>query len=1239
MADSNEMRLGRFGREGEINLNNIKEGLESKDLENLSSKAANIFRAYDINNNNTLDKNEISMILKDVKKYAKHGKNNIFSEREARKLLKENNIQNADVESYFELLKQIETKTLNSTDTIEHQEIPNNETTEQPVIQEPETPPSQTPHQEEENPQTVQENDNENQTVQQNDNENQTVQQNNQPQKEAKKDIITYAKEGETFDATAQRLGFKKGTAEYEAFVKANQKAKDRKWFMVGEGVIIPPSIQNKVSNDNLLSEKDGLAEVEKWKARQSTKRTNSSHANNSGSTTTSTHSSGTIPQSYLINSTYVKPTLPVGSKGKTSSASPVKSDNKVKTSKPTKPNNAQKPDTTLKADAKEKIDFLKQNGYTYTVSGDSSKGFTVNITAGKDLTNRKIYNINFKYDKNGKFLSKVEKFNNGQITETKPENGKRVTKTVQKAAAPKVQSLQANLQKTHKGNSHLEYDSASKKWICVQTGVKVKGSKVREIRTTLNNSSWQSKMTNADKEAYRKSHMNTMKKISSFFNKLTMGAVGTDYKQENENKLDPNKATDKDYYASQQITYDNGRVTKTSYHQGSESEIKNIKNSATQKPKSKKDTLRTATKISFNLPANAPKTAKKFTGTLADNKTKANLMKDLKIDNDLYNDMAQTAVGIAAHEMDGTNWGENPTSRLKMKNMLQEFDKNGDGIISEKERPTGSPSDLAGHHVSYGVTQIKYATYAKIDEVNKLFKKYGIKSAKDLNDPKKSAVATMIVLAYINKTQIQRNDVQNGIEQCQGTVATLKGYKLSDKGFAEKSADGSSESWTNEVTLQDALSLAWNTGNTTAIKKGYFKPTVWKYTNGVRKQVNAYKLSEDSASRKKAEELEKIYKVQDAERADQTRVFKNNTNRGEHGSVVFLPAMYDDKDKHLNTKQEREKLAQILTKNGVSKDYITQLTTAMANGELSFDFGLRQSEMESMRNGDVKLILVHLNKLKSTVNKDSKINTTDGIDKNEAKRLATKHSKEIFKAENEYKRAYLTNHAQIYNTTGSKNVLTSMSKGVKDVTYFDEDSKTYRRRGFHHEQSKGVNTKTTTGHISQQQNILATAAHNYVKTTNPHNTNSGNCLTGVKGAMKNAGIDISDMSKYGSVPKNVKNWFDVHSEMFTPIRYVKVDENKGRDIVESDIRNLPAGYIVIFIPEANSKYSSLEGHIAITNGNGQGLADASDNMQWADYESTRGGRGKGEHGTFFIYKLSDNWEVGENGKLKLKGK
>ena len=183
MSDKNEMRLGRFGREGEINLKIIKEGLENKDLENLSSKAANIFRAYDINNNNTLDKNEIAMILKDVKKYAKHGKNNIFSEREAKKLLSENNISNADAESYFELLKQIETKTLNNTDTIEHQENQTPEQIiEQPVVQEPEHQTVQTPQPEQEKPPTVQQNNNENQRVQN---------QNNQPQEEAKKDIIT----------------------------------------------------------------------------------------------------------------------------------------------------------------------------------------------------------------------------------------------------------------------------------------------------------------------------------------------------------------------------------------------------------------------------------------------------------------------------------------------------------------------------------------------------------------------------------------------------------------------------------------------------------------------------------------------------------------------------------------------------------------------------------------------------------------------------------------------------------------------------------------------------------------------------------------------------------------------------------------------------------------------------------------------------------------------------------------
>ncbi|MBR6301869.1 hypothetical protein IKR55_03935 [bacterium] len=80
--------------------------------------------------------------------------------------------------------------------------------------------------------------------------------------------IITYPKEGETFDQTAKRLGIKKGTPEYDEFVKANQEAKDRRWFKVGEKIIIPPSIQDKINEKELIDKEQSKAEVEKWEIR-----------------------------------------------------------------------------------------------------------------------------------------------------------------------------------------------------------------------------------------------------------------------------------------------------------------------------------------------------------------------------------------------------------------------------------------------------------------------------------------------------------------------------------------------------------------------------------------------------------------------------------------------------------------------------------------------------------------------------------------------------------------------------------------------------------------------------------------------------------------------------------------------------------------------------------------------------------------------------------------------------------
>ena len=70
-----------------------------------------------------------------------------------------------------------------------------------------------------------------------------------------------------------------------------------------------------------------------------------------------------------------------------------------------------------------------------------------------------------------------------------------------------------------------------------------------------------------------------------------------------------------------------------------------------------------------------------------------------------------------------------------------------------------------------------------------------------------------------------------------------------------------------------------------------------------------------------------------------------------------------------------------------------------------------------------------------------------------------------------------------------------------------------------------------------------------------------------------------------------------------------------------TDIFNLPAGYIVVFIP--GEGYENQSGHAFITNGNGQGYSDEVDNLRWDDFVSAGCGNGKGEHGHFVVFKLA----------------
>ena len=75
--------------------------------------------------------------------------------------------------------------------------------------------------------------------------------------------ILSNAKSGETFVQTAERLGIKKGTIEFEKFKELNQKAFKNGWFNVGAEVKIPAGMEDKINLDGLNV--DSSAEVSKF--------------------------------------------------------------------------------------------------------------------------------------------------------------------------------------------------------------------------------------------------------------------------------------------------------------------------------------------------------------------------------------------------------------------------------------------------------------------------------------------------------------------------------------------------------------------------------------------------------------------------------------------------------------------------------------------------------------------------------------------------------------------------------------------------------------------------------------------------------------------------------------------------------------------------------------------------------------------------------------------------------------
>ena len=834
-----------------------------------------------------------------------------------------------------------------------------------------------------------------------------------------------------------------------------------------------------------------------------------------------------------------------------------------------------------------DRINSLKQSGDSYEIIGNAQNGYTIKVTSGKYMNQHKIGLIEMKYDSAGNLQTYTQKYNNGQINETTYTGGKK-TKVIAQPAPEKFQKIAENMQKESGGNARVEYNKETGHYEIIQTNINYKD--VKEIRTVLADKAWQENLSSTDAakegikdawDTFRLVDPNSWKK-----------AVNAGLK----NRED--RISDSDYILTQTTTYNDGKVVEGTYSEGKLKTNKIIQSAKVSTPEKteEKEKINTAADIYFEMPEDAPENAKKFANSLINNK--AELMEQLGIDNDTYNVLAQTAIGIAGKE---TNFGEQ-TTRQTAKDVLRNMD-----IVGVKDW-------------SYGMTQLKYSLHTQDPEIKRNMEALGITDEEQLLDPEVSAKATIVLLASLNK-RLDTAKYQKGIETAQDTIVQYKGWQINEQGIGEKT--GNTEAWTNEISRQDALCALWNGGEAASLINGTFKPQGWEYTRVVNEYTQKYKLVETEEARAAAET-----------KSEQSRTFENMTNNGEMGSIVFLPAMYTDKAKHLNTAAEIKTLNQTLKEKNIDANLRNQLVTALQNGELSFDFGLDKEEMESLTNSDIKLLLTHLKELKTQVNSNPNINTSDGINAQEASILRNKYSETVGKAEDKFRQEYLNNHSAVYNASDNNpKVLRETSTTRGDMDFVNANGS---RRGFRHEKPLPVNTNTSNGQISDEARALANAGYE-IAMENPNNTSSGRCLNGVKQAFQKAGIDISDMTKYGNTPKYIQNWFKAHPEMFTPVEYVSLGNGTAREINASDISNLPAGYVVVYIP--GEGYGDQAGHIAITNGNGQGYADATDNLQWSNYNNNKGDSGKGEHGKFLVYKLSDNWTVDPNtGQLVFKG-
>ncbi len=614
--------------------------------------------------------------------------------------------------------------------------------------------------------------------------------------------------------------------------------------------------------------------------------------------------------------------------------------------------------------------------------------------------------------------------------------------------------------------------------------------------------------------------------------------------------------------------------------------------------------------KIGINRPEHLNEEGTEFANSLEQNK--AALMKKLGLSNEQYDNLANIAMGIAEQE---THFGDYHY-------------KDTDGNKHwQKRLILKDIGDMVGKTKSKGLTQIRWKLNFEGDKdpnpkLRAQAAAFGIHGEADYEDsPEKAAILTMILL---NNRRISAEGTtwQNRLAQ--------NNAKLEDSNL--------------HMTTNDIIALSWN--GLGAIAKRFDDPNdvvTIRDKNSGKKDKNGNEIKDGTSyARNIRAYTEHFYSIsEDAGSRNRANALgaESQGNNGKIGSVVFMPAAYTTDV--TNSKKDIQTLEDALAKINMPQEDKDKLLMAVRKNEISFGYGLKPEEAASITAKDVKLMLNKLDTLKTRI-----ANLVD----------PAKIRKEAQATQDDFRKSYLQSRQVVVNNhdvpAGSiipalasgdvvnerlvakrETVVTSYHRAGRGggaqraIARDDAAIAAGNYKGFAVQQDLGVNPYDANGnYIPKRQRELAEYASDVASDMGT----GGLCLTGVKAAFESAGVADRSEVVY---PKGHKDWgkpiedakdlvyyLKAHPEKFEEVKYVSLGNGTSRELNGSDIKHLPAGYVGVFIPGPG--YEKQAGHAFITNGNGQGYADEVDNLRWDDFKSAGAGDGKGEHGTYKIYRL-----------------